>query len=101
MRTRASCATTGVGLWRLLERGLLNKIGAGGKASDPSARSCYHDSVGTSLGGGSDLMYATSRQIIAGCSAPPKDGIPFGRPSAIERKMSASAPPYLHRPSVR
>jgi hypothetical protein len=64
-------------------------------------RAHNHDSVGTSLGGGSDLMYATSRQIVAGCSAPPNDGIPFGRPSAIDRKMSASAPPYRQRPSVR
>jgi hypothetical protein len=55
--------------------------------------SSTHDSVGTSFGGASDLMYATSRQIIGGCSTPPNAGIPFGRPSAIERKMSASPPP--------
>lgn len=52
-----------------------------------------HDSVGTSFGGASDLMYATSRQIIGGWSTPANAGIPFGRPSAIERKMSASLPP--------
>jgi hypothetical protein len=30
-------------------------------------------------------MYATNRQIMGGGNAPPNDGIPFGRPSAIER----------------
>jgi hypothetical protein len=50
-----------------------------------TSRSSYHDSVGASFGGGSDLMYATNRQITAGCNAPPNEGIPFGRPSAIER----------------
>jgi hypothetical protein len=49
-------------------------------SSEVADQGSCHDSVGTLGGTGSERMYVTSVQTPSTPNAPPKAGIPFGRP---------------------